>query len=415
MNQSAPRHRFIPIRKSDLIHRCLKEPAFNPETRARLSELAQMMAALLHYEFHHKLEGLKDAFAPFNPDTDTQSPSALDEAQRAKGQQALISGLTDLLNAANFEPITEADLQEALAEESLFKVRLAVDFDDFDQILFFRRGSEKRQETVKTWWGLRKKTITFTNYARVVVYLHFKESAYFDQQQRSKLTFTPGATLIKLFRNVPKADLEMLFPNSQVRMKTIDKLVIGVPAAVSGVVLLATKLGATMLLLGSLLAFWVGFSNEPVEINQKHLVALGIAAATLAGFFYKQFSKFKNRKIRFMKTLADNLYFKNLDNNAGVFHHLIDAAEEEEFKEMLLAYVALLKAEEPLSDEQIDAAVEQWLAAQGAVVDFEIEDALQKLVRLGLVNHENRMFRPLPLDQALRKLDSHWDAIFNFQ
>jgi len=28
------------------------------------------------------------------------------------------------------------------------------------------------------------------------------------------------------------------------------------------------------------------------------------------------------------------LYFKNLDNNAGVFYHLIDAAEEEEFKEM---------------------------------------------------------------------------------
>ena len=37
-----------------------------------------------------------------------------------------------------------------------------------------------------------------------------------------------------------------------------------------------------------------------------------------------------------MKALSDNLYFKNLDNNAGVFHHLIDAAEEEEVKEAIV-------------------------------------------------------------------------------
>ena len=49
-------------------------------------------------------------------------------------------------------------------------------------------------------------------------------------------------------------------------------------------------------------------------------------------FLFKQISKYKNRKIKFMKALSDNLYFKNLDNNAGVFYHLIDAAEEEEFK-----------------------------------------------------------------------------------
>ena len=36
-----------------------------------------------------------------------------------------------------------------------------------------------------------------------------------------------------------------------------------------------------------------------------------------------------------MKALSDNLYFKNLDNNAGVFHTLIDAAEEEDIKEAL--------------------------------------------------------------------------------
>ena len=77
-------------------------------------------------------------------------------------------------------------------------------------------------------------------------------------------------------------------------------------------------------------------------IDQQHLIALALGLATLGGFLFKQINKFKSRKIKFMKALSDNLYFKNLDNNAGVFHHLVDTAEEEEFKEAILAYYFLL-------------------------------------------------------------------------
>lgn len=42
-----------------------------------------------------------------------------------------------------------------------------------------------------------------------------------------------------------------------------------------------------------------------------------------------------------MKALADNLYFKNLNNNDVVFHRLIDSAEEE-CKEAILAYYLLV-------------------------------------------------------------------------
>ena len=49
----------------------------------------------------------------------------------------------------------------------------------------------------------------------------------------------------------------------------------------------------------------------------------------LGGSIFKEWNKFKNRKLRLMKALADNLYFKNLDNNSDVLHHLIDSAEKE--------------------------------------------------------------------------------------
>jgi hypothetical protein len=62
-----------------------------------------------------------------------------------------------------------------------------------------------------------------------VLYVKYKGQAYFDQQNCKDLFFIPGSTLIKLFQDVPSADLEMLFPNTKVRMNTIDGVMVGVP------------------------------------------------------------------------------------------------------------------------------------------------------------------------------------------
>ena len=50
-------------------------------------------------------------------------------------------------------------------------------------------------------------------------------------------------------------------------------------------------------------------------------------------------------------TYGDNLYFRNLVNNTGVFYSLIDAAEEEESKEAFLAYYFLHTAEGSLTEQ----------------------------------------------------------------
>jgi hypothetical protein len=405
--------RFIPFRKADLVTMALRKGPLPTAQAGELQDFCRLLEALLHFEYHQLLKKLKAAYAPFDPDADTR-PLAAPDAETLKRHQAdFVREMTTLLNAANFERITADDLADALQEASLFKIRLAVDFDDFEEVLFFRRGESVRNETLVSWGGLRRRQVTFTNYDRVVVYIKFKPAAYFEARQRRDLPYTPGATLIKLFRNVPKADLEMLFPNSEVRMQTIDKLIIGVPAAVSGVVILVTKLGASLVLLASLLAFWLGLRETAVEINQQHLVALGLGLGTLAGFLFKQISKFKNRKIRFMKALAENLYFKNLDNNAGVLHHLIDAAEEEEFKEAVLAYVFLAAAPEGLSRAALDRTVEGWLAAGwDCRIDFEVDDALAKLTRWGLLTRTGDRLQVLPLSAARIRLDQIWDRLF---
>jgi hypothetical protein len=406
--------RFLPYRKADLVDICAADERLADADRRHFREFAKILSSVFHFEFHQRLERLKDCYAPFDPDSDTRpvdSPSA--EELGAK-QRQLVEDLSDVLRAANYAAIERRDLEAAMEAESLFKIRLQVDFEEFEEALFFRRGESRRRETIKFFFGLRRREIEFVNYDRVAIYVKFKPAAWFEgRRQMSSLPFQPGSTVIKLFQNVPKADLEMLFPNTRVRMRLVDKLLIGVPAAVGGAVVVATKLFGVLLLVGSLVAFWLGLRREHVEIDDKSLVALGVGLATLSGFVFRQVNKFKNRKIQFMKTLADNLYFKNLDNNAGVFHRLLDDAEEEECKEAILGYFFLL-VRGASTEAELDAAIEAWFRERFQVeVDFEVDDALHKLERLGLVERDGTMLRAPDPARAIARLDALWDGYFH--
>ncbi|WP_114326724.1 DUF3754 domain-containing protein [Candidatus Colwellia aromaticivorans] len=406
--------RFIPFRKQDIIQMCSQEL---PDERSAHSfkQFCQLLSSVIHFDYHEVLELLKNNYAPFDPNADTQQLNNFTLENREQCKTAFAENFAQILNAANFEKITEQDLQEALNEESLFKVRLEVEFDDFEQVVFYRRGESQLSETITSLWGFRKQTINFTNYDRVAVYITFKDKTYFEQKKKQPIGFEPSSTIIKLFQNVPKADLEMLFPNSEVRMRPIDKVIIGASAVVGGAVVLVTKLGASILLLTALLAFWLGWRSESVAMTQQHFISFGLGVGVFAGFIFKEWSKFKNRKIKFMKALSDNLYFKNLDNNAGVFHTLIDAAEEEDFKEALLAYTFLLKSKQGLSASKLDDKIETWFRNKyHCQLDFEISDALAKLERMKLVTLDKDTYQALPLTQAKQHLDQRWDSLFNY-
>lgn len=415
MQQSIKKDRFIPLRKADLIRTCLDDGRLSNDQQNNFQTLCQLISSTLHFEYHQILEALKDSYAPYDPNSDTIPMETLSDDLLQAKQDNFTTRFTQVLNAANFEKVTDKDLQEALQEESLFKVRLAVEFDDFEEVVFYRRGEYQKNEIISTFWGLRKQKITFTNYDKVAIYIKFKSADYFNRTKHVKVNIEPGSTIIKLFQNVPKADLEMLFPNSQVRMRTIDKAIIGGSALVGGTVVLVTKLGASLIILAGLFGYWLGLSNKEVTINTQELIALALGAGVLGGFIFKEWSKFKNRKLRFMKALADNLYFKNLDNNAGVFHHLIDSAEEEECNEAILAYYFLLTHKDPMTSDDLDKNIENWFAEKfDFQIDFEIVDALGKLERFGIVTSHNGQYSALSISAAQTELDARWDKLFHF-
>ena len=268
-----PLERFIPFRKHDVSTLC--EQLLKHDLTC-FRTFSTLLVNRIHHQYHEQLERLKDSYNHFDPNKDTRDLLPSSEAARKQSQKAFASEFAKLLNAANFEKVTDEDLEAALNEESLFKVRLAVSFDDFEDVVFYRRGESVKTETVRTFFGLRKKQVSFTNYDKVAVYITFKDEAYFKEKGQTPVTFKPGSTIVKLFQNVPKADLEMLFPNSEVKMRPLDKLIISASAAIGGTVVLVTKLGASLLLIASFLAFWLGFKDDEVELTKQSLITFGI-------------------------------------------------------------------------------------------------------------------------------------------
>ena len=129
-----------------------------------------------------------------------------------------------------------------------------------------------------------------------------------------------------------------------------------------------------------------------------------------------------------MKTVMDTLFFKNMANNTSVFHTVIDAAEEEETKEVILVYYHLLTHAGPLTPEALDSTIESWLAQKATTaVNFDIKHTIEAMTevrtRLRATDaHETALVRvdeaghchPLTLQDAKHLLDKIWDNAFQY-
>lgn len=131
MGNELQTQRFIPFRKSDVVEKCLTEGLLPDSAGSVFRDFCRILEAFFHFEFHRALERLKDCYAPFDPDADTRQIIMLPDSDRERLLEELVRELTVLLDAANFEQITEESLKRSMAVESLFKIRLAVDFSDF--------------------------------------------------------------------------------------------------------------------------------------------------------------------------------------------------------------------------------------------------------------------------------------------
>jgi hypothetical protein len=408
------REKFLPLTRHALIDRLAASNLWPAGQGADARRFFRYLDFWRHQAYAARLLELEQTYEPFSPDSDLLITRKFTGEERISMQKQLAEQVRTLLVNANFTEIA-ADQVEILSQGSTYGLELQCDFSVFDEIAIFYRGSSSRTDTRRSvrHLYLRKQEFNVPIFRRLCVMFKLKpfDVAVAEIMAREKCerrvaeknvrrirsTLPPSINsdfvYLKLFKNIPHTDLEMVFPNTRVKFRKFDKIKFGATAGGGlgmGIAGIATKLAV---------------ATTPI--------GMAGAVAAFGGVAARQVTTFIGQRNKYMMTLAQNLYFHAMADNRGVLTLLADRAAEEDVKEEMLLYSVLAKQQANVRDlDEIDAAIERYLkTTYGFDADFDIDDALKRLLADGIVRQlPDGTLETLSPAQAAKHIDELWDA-----
>ncbi|MCC7346563.1 MAG: DUF3754 domain-containing protein [Variibacter sp.] len=412
--EAEQRDYYIGVPKRDLVAALLADDALAPPPeRERLWQFNRVLSSIFHFENLSRLETLREEYRPVDPDAPGGEATAPQDFARA--YELFAKTFVALLREANFVEVSPQEIDDSHTEHAAIGVKVQAPMDDFHAVRFFRRGLGLETFPRKRWMGLRNGAMDVEVYQNVVLMAAVKPHAELTEHQNARLArnrVRPGSVLIKCFRNIASADLNVLLPNVRVRMSLFDKLMMTVPALVGGVPIVL-KLVSSATVLFVVAGFYLGLRGSVHDEDMQSAIAALGACVALGAFLIRQWVKYERQSLKYLKELTDKVFFRSINHNAGFFDYILGAAEEQDCEEALLAYCFLRRAEGPQPPSKLQVAVENWLKAQfGVVTRFEVLDALERLGRLGLVQRVAAGYLAVPLDAATARLNGVWHSFF---
>ncbi len=416
--QLSTKERFIPITRAALEDRILQTEREAGGDALLLQKAFGYLSVWRHHRYRERLTELKECYMPFSPDRDTIKVLQYGDDERDNKQRCLVRAVTALLERANYERISEDELSKILTHYSPHGLTLKVDVDEYEELLLYRRGADvENMKRGGLWnWVMGRTEMKVPIYKRLFLLLKLKprEERLREIMVREGVSRAKAEKLLekyranipgdrsgdyiylKVFKNIPQTDLQMLFPNTDVQLNLFDKIKLGATAgggAIGSIAGSATKLTAQAI-----------FTNP---------IGAALAIGGLAGVIYKQVKDYISKRNKYMLKLAQRLYFHSLADNRGVLTLLVDRAGEEDVKEEMLLYYFL--AVRPTLQRELDELkrqIEQYLSDHFAIfINFDLRDALDRLTADGLVYADNDgRLRSLSPQDACTQLQRLWET-----
>ena len=329
MGEYSDREHYIPVRASDVVEFLCGElgpdgqPLLSADAQVAFRRFARSVSGHVHGIYLDELRQLKETYAAFDPEPDPPPLIPITEDQRGAQLDKLFETFIHLMTRANYVRLSRDEIEKTMRGATEWGVDMDVAWDAFDKVEVFYRGKGTGKRVSWSWRHFfRKKEVTLPTFARVVV--------IFKQHPHKRLgdDADTRSVYLKLFKDIPQIDIEMLLPGGRIRMPKLERLKLG-GSITSSLAYVAWKLSTFPLL--SLLG---GLATST-------LWALYAPIALILGYGYKTWYSFQVSRQTYTLQLTQSLYYQNLDNNGGVMFRLLDEAEEEETREVLLAYFYL--------------------------------------------------------------------------
>jgi hypothetical protein len=408
------REKFIPIARFALVDRLTRPGAWVADDPQHARRLFQFLAHWRKQTYIEHVFRLQQAYEPFSPDSDFLVTRTFTPDEKRALQTKVFDGVAHLMESANFEALDPEKLLKVIDDETHYGLDLEVDLTMFEQLALYYSGNITKKELRRSARRLylRKEEYVLPIFQRLCIVFklrseddHVKALMTRDKieeaqarkrvkKQRAQLpdSIRDDRIYMKLFKDIPKSDIEMIFPNTKVKFRLKDKLRLGVTTS-SGI---GMGLMATISKVAVAVGIFAWFGA---------LIGLGV-------IIFRQIMNFINTKNKYLQTMARNLYSHALADNGGVIEMIAGRAAEQDTKEDILLYSVLVKeAVNRAHLHDVDRGIESFLGSTfGINMDFETEQSLERLMKDGLVTEaKDGTLRALPPNAAAKRVDELWD------
>ncbi|KAA1258769.1 hypothetical protein LF1_12920 [Rubripirellula obstinata] len=331
----------------------------------KITESVRQFSSAQQFEF-------ANVYRSIDPDRDTKDLSSpesevvgdTEPADLMRPQiDAAIELLHPMLDQAGYTRLSQEQIEECVGVASQWGVPLHVDFSLFEQLVVYARGDiigTRFKRRLRKFY--RRESVQVPIYQRMVVMFQLSEDQNADE------TLVAASLHLRMFKNIPKQDIDMLLPCSRVKISGVDRVKIVLPS-LGGFLMSLRKIASYALLFAVLALHWTA-----------------ILTVLVLGYLVKSTLSYFQTKNRYQLNLNRNLYFQKLDTGAGVGFHLAAQASSQRQVESILAYYAIATHGQPISDRKLRRKCERIVRESINVeIDFQVDRAVKLLVELGLI------------------------------
>ncbi|CAF1098545.1 unnamed protein product [Rotaria sp. Silwood1] len=405
MNITTTREHFIPLTRPSLIRLIASDNQLvdNDDDRLVFHQLCEGFDSAVVQRYHPILNELKNLFKPLNPDNEIIDHYRISYRDRLDNEYWLLEKIDDLLHRSNFIELPRNILLEKFIiqdnSSSSTNVNIKINGDDYDVLKFWILGREQIPiEQLSRWKKLffRKSNSLISNdyFKRIILAVRLKG------QDRLYL---------KAFRDIPLQYLPQLLPIGKLQIGQFEQRLIWFTFFI------ATSTAVTHLI------------TTMAEFHIPGLV-IGGSSLTLLLIYWLIRSSYKS-KINYLSNMNRLLFYKNIASNKQLLAMIIDRAEDELSKEILIAYMIILwrqKLNVEVTPKILELEIESWIRQKtNANINFKSDQAIEFLRKLGILLPEDpsrsdrlhvipfkQVVGILPkISRALSEKNEEWDLI----
>ena len=357
---------YVPIEAATLKTHLLQRGGLPDQHIDSFHELCDRIESLIHNRtgsYHSEFSRL---YAALDPDSESLVPENVPADDTAQQSQQLMDLCDGILSTAGYRRLEQKEIEDCVGVASQWGVPLHVNFELFEHLAVYARG-----DVIGTRFRRRLRKLYQPEQVEVPVYQRMVVLFELSDDNFSAEELSAASLHLRMFKNIPKQDVDMLLPGTRVRLSKIDRAKIIVPS-LGGWLLSMRKIAQIMFL-------WFALAYYSVAV-----IAILILAGV--GYLIKSVFSYLRTKDKHLLDLTRNLYFQKLDTNAGVAYRMIQQAHRQSVVESMLAYYAIASDDQPVSARRIRRRCERILReAIGVEVRFQIDRSLVTLCELDLV------------------------------